>query len=81
MPQSLRQASALLKAKAHVNLADYFEVRTMGRTEPGGYADLVHMSANAMRRYTRKHGKFVPLDSAKGEWLQPLLRDFRFKNG
>lgn len=82
MPTSLSQASALLKERAHVNLADYFAARESGPPgETGTYAHLVHASAADVRKYTKKGAKFVDLDAVKGEWLQPLLKDFGFKKG
>ncbi|CAD6564913.1 MAG: hypothetical protein TREMPRED_000395 [Tremellales sp. Tagirdzhanova-0007] len=78
LPQSLKQARALLKAKGHVNVADYLDARNTA-----GYdlASLVFPSMSAMVRYTKKNGKFVRLDTVKGLWLEPLLRDFRMKYG
>lgn len=83
MPQSLNKVNTLLHAHGHVNLQDYFHERSLDRlhgdTHKGTYAHLVYPTASAMRRYTLKNRKFVPLDTAKSEALQPLLRSFRFR--
>lgn len=49
------------------------------RAQAGVYAELVYPSSAAMAKYTRTTKRFVPLDQAKGEALQPLLRDFGFR--
>lgn len=77
LPQSLRQARAILKEKAHINLADYLAARAAVGTVD--YAEMLHPSSAAMIRYTKKNGKFVQLGMVKTEWLEPLLRDFGFK--
>lgn len=79
LPQSLKQAQAILKARGHVNLADYFEMRIAGGDVD--YSGLLYSSASVMVRETRRTGKFVDLGKVKSEWLQPLLRDFGFKRG
>lgn len=45
----------------------------------GKYADLVYPSATSLMRSMRREFAFVPLDDAKREWLQPLLKDFGFR--
>jgi hypothetical protein len=80
MPQSLNKVYTLLHLHGHVNLQDYFHERSLDcahDTHKGTYAHLVYPSASAMRRYTLKNRKFVPLGTAKSEALQPLLRSFR----
>ena len=52
---------------------------TGNRPQAGVYAELVYPSSAAMAKYTRKTKRFVPLDQAKREALQPLLRDFGFR--
>lgn len=86
MPQSLTKCEALLKARGHVNIHDYFRERDTDRKERpdavagcGAYEHLVYPSTKAMTKYTRKQRKFAPLKQVKAEALQPLLRDFGFK--
>lgn len=42
----------------------------------GRYRHLVHSSAGSMIKYTFKKKRFVRLEVAKAEVMQPLLRDF-----
>jgi hypothetical protein len=74
---------AQIDAQRHFGTVDATTVpppaHTGNRPQAGVYAELVYPSSAAMAKYTRKTRKFVPLDQAKGEALQPLLRDFGFR--
>ncbi|WWD16699.1 hypothetical protein CI109_101130 [Kwoniella shandongensis] len=77
LPQTLTQARKLLKDHAHVNLVDYLEARRLcPPAYVGAYQGLLHPSVSAMKRYTRKEGKFAVKGMVKVEWLEPLMRDF-----
>ena len=76
LPSSLAQARKVLKENAHINLSDYLVARSSGAQQ---YRHLLYPSERAMKKYTSKEKKFVPLPSVKEEWLEPLLKDFGFK--
>lgn len=76
LPRSLTQARKLLKEHAHVNLKDYLEERARGTKK---FDHLRFESARALMKYTRDNGRWCKLSRAKGEWLEPLLKDFRGK--
>ncbi|KAK8861395.1 hypothetical protein IAR55_002214 [Kwoniella newhampshirensis] len=82
LPQTLTQARKLLKDHAHVNLVDYLEARRLcPPAYVGAYQGLLHPSVSAMKRYTRKEGKFAVKGMVKVEWLEPLMRDFGIGKG
>jgi hypothetical protein len=78
-PESLTQARNLLKEHAHVNIFDYLAARKEPNRKDKDYSDLLFQNSRAMMKYTRKEKKFIKLNNVKGEWLQPLLRDFGIK--
>jgi hypothetical protein len=73
LPHSLTHAATLLKEHAHVNLRDYFEAHRKGGSD---YSGLLFPTRKALIAYTKETGKYVDKESAKKEWLQPLLKDF-----
>jgi hypothetical protein len=62
---SVRQAARALAA-LHMNIWDVVEGR-----------DIRHASRSALRRYTRRTGRFFPLERAKSEGLRAFLIHFR----
>jgi hypothetical protein len=79
IPTSCTEANKLLKAKAHVNLVDYFAARDLpvAQGEEKDYTPLLFPTRQAVVEYTRKHKKFVDKDLAKEGLLQPLLVNMR----
>ena len=69
----------MLKAKAHVNLVDYFVARKkpLAPGEERYYSDLLFPSRDAVVVYTRRHKKYADRGDVKEEWLQPLLKIMR----
>ncbi|WVW79951.1 hypothetical protein I302_101924 [Kwoniella bestiolae CBS 10118] len=82
LPETLTQARKLLKDHAHVNLVDYLEARKYcPPAYVGAYQGLLYPSTSAMKRYTRGLGKFAEKNVVRGEWLEPLMKDFGVRKG
>lgn len=83
LPTTLKGASTLLHARAHVNISEYLAARAdPARAQDdvvGKYADLLYPSASSLLRDLRTQHRFVKPTDAKREWLQPLLKDFGFR--
>lgn len=83
IPTTCAEAKKLLKAKAHINLVDYFEARDLPALagEEKDYTHLLFPSRLAVVEFTRKHKKFVDKDLAKVDLLQPLMKTMRKMRG
>jgi hypothetical protein len=79
VPTSCTEANKLLKAKAHVNLVDYFKARVepLAAGEERDYTHLLFASRQAVVDYTRKSKKYISREDAKEDLLQPLLKTMR----